>query len=141
MLTPQQVAEKWARNLQGSTQSIRDGVNGVTVAPTHVAAERLDAYQAGVLAALNSGKTRQAMLNSTLEDWKQKMLTNGINNISQGAANAKPKVTRFQTFWAPVAQQIKDSVKSMPKGGEANAKARSARAIEIAMANKYKSRG
>lgn len=141
MLTPQQWADKWSRNLSGSTQSIKDGVNAVTVSPAAAAADRIDAYQAGVMAAIASGKTVAAMRASPLELWKTKMLTNGLSNIAQGANAAKPKVVQFATFWAPVAQQISQQVKAMPKGGEANAKARANRAIEIAMANKYKGRG
>jgi hypothetical protein len=109
------VAQKWATNLGASTQSITDGINAVTVAPTAAAAAKKGAMLQRLTAAVNSGKWEKGLNRVSLTDWKTATITKGVQRIASGAQAAEPKMQAFMTQWLPVAQQISDQVKTMPK--------------------------
>lgn len=109
-------AQKWLRNYQGSTQSVKDGVNGVTEAPTAKAARNLDKAKAGYIDAVDSGRMGRALNAVSLEDWKRAMLNKGINRMSTGATEAVGKVEAFLSSWMPLMEQVSQQVKLMPSG-------------------------
>ena len=113
---PAAVAAKWSKNLAGSTDSIRAGVQAVTQAPTAKAASRLDAYQAGVAQAVASGKMARRLNAVTLGDWQQAMLNKGVSRVAAGATAAQPKMAAFMAKWLPYQDQLKQKLASMPRG-------------------------
>ncbi len=118
---PNSVARKWAQNLSASTESIREGVMGVTESPTAKAADAADRMVAGVQAAVQSGKYQRGLRAVSLEQWKQDMLDKGLSRIAGGAQNAQPKMAAFLTEFLPHVEQVQAKVNSMPKGSlEAN---------------------
>ena len=54
--TPAQIAQKWARDLAASTETIRQGVEAVSESPTSKAAARSAAYLRGVQQSVADGK-------------------------------------------------------------------------------------
>lgn len=113
---PAAVAAKWSKNLAGSTDSIRAGVQAVTVAPTQRAAQRLDAYLAGVQQAVASGKMARKLNAHSLADWQQSMLNKGVNRVAAGATAAVPKMQAFLAKWLPYQDQLKQKLANMPRG-------------------------
>lgn len=109
-----EVAQKWARNLGQATESIKNGVNRVTVAPQQQAAAAQDKYVAGVQAAVQSGKWQRGLQRSTLSDWKNGMLNKGMSRIASGATAAVPKMQSFMTQFLPFLDGVTQQVKAMP---------------------------
>lgn len=115
-LTPQQIAEKWSRNLGSATQSIREGIEAVTENPAAKAARRQDAYVAGVQRAVAEGKYAAGLNRVTLEMWKEAALTKGLNRIGPGATAAVGKFTQFMTEFMPHVQAGQRALQSLPRG-------------------------
>lgn len=110
------VAQKWNKNLTGSIDSIKAGVNGVTENPMEKAAANVDGMRAGINRALDSGKWQRSLRAKTTDDWRQAMLKKGVNRIADGARQAQPAMQKFMEQWLPYEQQLTDQLKSMPRG-------------------------
>lgn len=119
--TPQQAAQNWATNLSGATARIKAGVQAVTTAPTASAAAAIDRYQAGVIAAVQSGKTQRALQSVSLADWQNAMINKGVARIASGAQQAQPKVQAFLSQFLPYVQSGVQQLATLPRGDlEAN---------------------
>lgn len=129
MESPQDVAQRWAQNLGRATAKIQAKVNAVKVAPTAVAAQRLDKYLAKTQEAVTSGRMAQALNGSSLQYWQQQMLGKGMQRLSGGATAAVPKMTQFLTGWLPEMESLKARIASMPKNTIEDSVARAAEAI------------
>jgi len=112
--TATQVAEKWNRRLKGSTQDIEAGIQGVTTAPTQLAAGKLDKMRKNLVEAIDSGKVADGLNRVSLEEWKTKTLRKGVPRIAQGADEAQPKVQAFMGELLPHIETVKAQVDSMP---------------------------
>lgn len=110
------VADKWKRNYAASAESVRQGVMAVTVAPTELAARQADRALAGYREAIESGRWAANLRKVGLEDWKQSMLTTGLNRMASGATTGQPKMERFMNRWLPIMARASEQVKGMPKG-------------------------
>lgn len=111
---PQQVAKKWVSRLGVSQEEIRQGVQAVTVAPSTKAIQKKDKMVARWMEAVNSGKWERNLGKVTLEDWRQAMLTKGINRIGTGAAAAEGKFAAFMTDLLAYQSNLQNQVNSMP---------------------------
>lgn len=105
---PNASAAKWAANLQNATQTITDGVNGVTIAPGIAAARQKDVWAQNTVAAKDKWSSRVAGV--TLGSWQQSMIQKGIPRIAQGAVQAQPKVASFLTQLMPAIAQVKSTL-------------------------------
>lgn len=94
-VTAEEYAEKHARRLKASIQDIRSGVERVTESPTELAAAQQDKMLARLTEAVTSGKWARGLRAVSLADWKNKMLTKGVNNIAPGIDAAHNKVVDF----------------------------------------------
>jgi hypothetical protein len=131
--TAAQVAQKWSQNLTASTQSITNGVNAVTVAPTQLAAANVQGYIQGVQAAVASGKWQRNLNKVSLQDWKTAMTQKGISHIQTGATQAQPKV---QQVFGPLLDFIyntRDQINSSHPRGTLAANLARANAFATAM--------
>ena len=126
---PQQVAQKWARNLGAATQDITDGVNSVQTAPTQQAAAAKNTMLAKLTQSVNNGKWERGLARVSLQDWKTAMISKGVQRVASGAQSAEPKMAKFMSDFLPVAQQVSQQVKAMPKITIEDSIARSAAAI------------
>lgn len=124
-----QVAKKWASNLGASTTSITEGVNAVQTAPGQTAAARQQLMKAKLNAAIDSGKWASRVSSVPLGDWKQAMLTKGVQRVATGAQAAEGKMTKFMNELLPVAAAISAQVDSMPKNTIEDSVARAGAAI------------
>lgn len=116
MITPDQAAAKWQRNLAASGDSMRAGIQAVTQSPTEAAAAKQSDYLAGVQRAADSGKWARNLRAVSLDDWKTAMTTKALPRIATGAASGAKKQAAFMAQWLPYQQQLSDKVKNMPKG-------------------------
>lgn len=106
MLDAASMAAKWAERTgsQSAIQAYKDGVGRVTEAPTVKAAAKLDKYINGVNAALESGKTRAALLNSPLELYRRNAIEVGAGRITSGVKKGTPKMQAFTAQYVPFLQ-------------------------------------
>jgi hypothetical protein len=117
MKNPQAVAAKWSRNLQGSAESIRQGVQAVTEAPSQKAIRQQDVMVQNFTASVASGKWARNLGRVTLPEWQDKIINIGIPRITAGAAAAIPKMEGFLTQFLPYLDQGVNQLKAMPRGG------------------------
>lgn len=130
MLSSAAVAAKWVRNTSGAAEAMKAGVMAVTTAPTATAAQHLDRYQAGVMAAVSSGKMAAALNRVSLQDWQTSMTTKGISRVPMGVQAAQGKFQTFMDAWLPYQQGLQQRIASMPKGTLADSQARANFAIQ-----------
>lgn len=112
-VTPEQYAEKQARNLKAATPDIRRGVERVTVSPTAKAAEAQDKMLARLTEAVQSGKWAAGLRRVSLEDWKGKMLEKGVPRIAAGIDAAYDKVVAFASDLLPFQATLQGKIEGM----------------------------
>ena len=111
---PARVAEKWVRNLSGSTQEIRDGVSAVTESPMDKAADNAEKYRNRVNEAVDSGKFQARLRGVSLQDWKTATLDKGIGRIASGASAAQDDVQDFMAELIPFQERLQGEIDAMP---------------------------
>lgn len=138
MINVQQAVEKWQRNMMGSTETIKAGVQAVTESPTLKAAGQADRYVAGVQRAVAEGKWQAGLQSVTLQQWQQAVLGKGLQRLQSGVAAAKPKVAAFLGQFLPYVDNVAQQVRAMPKGGVENGIARATAMIRALSEFKYR---
>lgn len=101
--------------------------------PMEAAAAADDRFLASVRASVESGKRKNALLNTPLDKYKKGCAGKGAERLASGAREGVEKMRRAAQYWYPVMDQVSEEVGRMEKGGRANAKARSAKAIDLIM--------
>lgn len=106
MLDAATMVAKWAERTgsQSAINAYKEGVGRVTEAPTVKAAAKLDKYQAGIQAALDSGKTRDALMNSPVELYRNNAINVGAARIATGVKKGTPKMQAFAAAFVPFLQ-------------------------------------
>lgn len=112
-LTPVEAADKQVRNIKGSIEQIKAGINKVTENPCELAAAQSEKMLAKITEAITSGKWSASLRRVSLTDWKTAFLTKGVNRIGQGAEAAKPKLVRFYTEFFPYVDTVQAECKAM----------------------------
>jgi len=112
--TPAQVAAKWASRAQGATQALQDGINNVQTAPGALAASKQDKMLANLTASVLSGKWAANVSAITLQQWKDAMLTKGVQRYGAGVSAAQPKMQNFMSKLLPFQAAIQQQLQSMP---------------------------
>jgi len=113
-VTPEEYAEKQARNLKASTPDIRRGVERVTESPTAKAAAAEEKMIARLTESVRSGKWANGLQRVTLEEWKAKMLGKGVPRIAAGIDAAYDKVVAFASELLPFQSTLQNKVEGMP---------------------------
>lgn len=113
-LTPQEFQEKHARRLKASTADISRGIDRVTVAPTKLAADKIDKMKMHLDEAFASGKVKRSLLAVTLDEWKTKARDVGVGRISMGIDASAAKVVSFAEKLLPAIDAAQAKVKAMP---------------------------
>lgn len=120
----QAVAGKWAQNLGNASQSIRDGVNAVTIAPGQAAAAQAPRMLQRITEALQSGKWANAVSSVSLQQWQNAMLTNGLPNLANGVRKGQPKMQAHLTTFLPFLANVQQQVRAMPNVTQSDREAR-----------------
>lgn len=130
MKNASQVADKWSRNLAGSTESIRAGVQSVTTNPAEKAIAAKERYVQGVQRAAAEGKYERGLRKVSLQMWQESMINKGLSRIASGASAGKSKMVAFMDKWLPYEEQLKQKLASMPRGDLQQNIARMVAAVE-----------
>jgi hypothetical protein len=109
---PNEVASRWARNLAGSTDKIKSGVQSVTQSPGAKAAQNKAKYLAGI--QQNADKWARNVGSVSLADWQTAMNEKAISRIPQGAQAAENKMGAFFNQLLPYIDANVNTVRSMP---------------------------
>tara|TARA_Y100000310_G_C20486644_1_gene717182 strand:+ start:161 stop:580 length:420 start_codon:yes stop_codon:yes gene_type:complete len=113
-LTPEEVTQKQANRLKGATEDIRKGIERVTVSPTSQAAAKIGKMRANLLAKIDDGTVEKRLKAVSLDQWKQRAATTGVNRISEGIDNAHDKQVEFYGKLLPAQDAIKAKIAQMP---------------------------
>lgn len=124
--------EAWSSGYANSGAKLEAGVNRVTESPTVAAARQIGYYRQRVLAALDSGKTERALLNSPLSDWKSGMMAKTKAGLSSAAARGKGRYATFASSFYPAMAQASQAASQIDKSTMEGKLQRVATAIEAA---------
>lgn len=113
-LTPSEAQAKHARNLKGSLEDIRAGINRVTVAPGAKAAAKADKWQARISAEETKQKWARQVGKVSLQEWKDKAINKGVGRIPGGIDAAASKMTQFYSELFPFQESLQNQVDGMP---------------------------
>jgi hypothetical protein len=113
-LTAEEVAEKQITRLSAATEDVRRGVQRVTTAPGIKAAAKKDKMKARLNARIDDGTWGKNVAAVTLEEWKDKMSTKGVNRIPEGIRAAKSKQVEFYGKLLPAIDAAKGKISNMP---------------------------
>lgn len=113
-LTPEEYADKQARNLKNSLQDVRAGIQRVTVAPGRAAVAQQDKMRQNVLAALDSGLWAAKTSAVSLTDWQQAALTKGVDRIAVGIDAARDKQIQMAGRLLPAVDAAAAKARAMP---------------------------
>lgn len=113
-LTPEQFADKQARNLKNSTESIRIGIENVTESPMAKAVKQKDKMRQNFNLAMDNGKWERNTLAVDLPTWKAAVLDKGMGRIAAGIDGARDKVVKFAEQLIPFEDNLQKEIDKMP---------------------------
>jgi len=112
-ITAQQYAEKWARRTKAAVEDMRLGIQNVTVSPTELAAQKQEKMLSRLTESVQSGKWASGLRRVTLDDWKNKMLTIGVNRVATGVEANIAKAAAFAAEVIPHIEAGQAKIKAM----------------------------
>ena len=115
-LTPEQYADKQARNLKNSIPDVRAGIERVSSAPGQAAARAQQRMKDNLNKSIDDGRWARKVSGVTLEEWKQSALNKGVDRIASGIDQAHDKQVQMagRLLAAVDAEAAKSN--AMPKG-------------------------
>jgi hypothetical protein len=136
--TAQQAADNWAAgmaNPQAATK-YKQGISAYAGNPMQQAATpaALALYaQNTARAAQPGGRLVVGLNNADPNVWRQNALTIGAQRLASGGTKGKAKFTSAANRLSPIWAQMQSAAHAIPKGGLANAQARSNAALAVLM--------
>lgn len=124
MLNPQQGAEKWAQKAGAAVSDYKTGIAGVTQAPGQLAVQAQPQMLTNWNESVNSGRWAARTGAVTLQSWQAAAAGKGAQNYATGVAAGKSKMAAANAYYYPIAQAVKEGVKSIPRDGGAGSLAR-----------------
>jgi len=115
-LTPEEYAEKQSRNLKNSLPDIRMGIERVSQAPGQAAARAQARMKDNLNRAIDDGRWAAKVSGVTLEEWKNKALTKGVDRIGPGIDAAFQQQVQMAGRLLSAVDTVKGTVNTMPKG-------------------------
>ena len=113
-LTPQEIAEKWARRTKNAQPDYIKGVESVTKNPAEAAIAKQDKMVANWQESVTSGKWKRGMGRVTLESWKASAAGKGSQRLSAGIDAAGAKSLDFYAQLLPFQADLSAKVGKMP---------------------------
>jgi fructose-bisphosphate aldolase class 1 len=120
------VAAKWASRAGSATEDYRRGIQNTDVDPTERAIAALPYAQQRYVAAIQSGKTANALRRAGKAGWQQGALGKGVTNYATGVSQSQDK---FQSRIAGVLayeSNLQQQIRNMPNATLADRVARAA---------------
>lgn len=124
MLTPEQIAQKWAQNSAAAGPAIRAGVQAMREEdnPMAKAAARESHWAERCQDAARNNRFSRGCAAVRFSDWQRAMIDKGIPNHANGIAMGTPKMARFLQQFIPHIQR--GVAQLQPRGTPAMNKAR-----------------
>lgn len=113
-LTAAEAAQKHMRRLQGATEDIQRGIQGVTTAPGALAAKKQQKMIQRLTEKVNDGTWARNVAAVSLESWKSAALDKGVGRIASGIQAAQPKMEAFYSKLLPFQATIQSKINAMP---------------------------
>ena len=113
-MTGSEFAEKWARNIAGSTEYIRRGIESVTESPGQKAARKRDKWVARMTSKEVHDRWAKGVASVPLEEWKRRAIEIGLSRIPSGASAATSKMARFGEALLAYQEQGLAKINAMP---------------------------
>ena len=133
-------ADKWAKNYTNSGADFEAGIRALTESPMEKAIAQKEAMVAAWQEAISSGKWENALRSINFNDWKEKTIRLGKQRMAEGAREGKVNFQKFMEFWLPVVAQLKERLRSLPRGTAADNKARMNAAFDFFSEQDYRKR-
>ena len=115
-LTPEQYAEKQARNLKNSLPDIRSGIERVSTAPGASAAAAQSRMKDNLIRSIDDGRWAAKVRGVSLEEWKTAALTKGVDRIAQGIDQAHDKQVQMAGRLLAAVDSAAQKSNALPKG-------------------------
>ena len=115
-VTPEQYAEKQARNLKNSLPDIRMGIERVSSAPGQKAAAAQQRMKDNLNKSIDDGRWAKKVAGVSLEEWKTAALNKGVDRIASGIDSAHDKQVQMAGRLLAAVDQSASKVRAMPKG-------------------------
>ncbi len=115
-LTPEQYAEKQARNLKNSLPDIRMGIERVSTAPGVAAAAAQTRMKDNLNRSIDDGRWAAKVRGVTLEEWKNAALNKGVDRIAAGIDQAHDKQVQMAGRLLAAVDSSAAKANAMPKG-------------------------
>jgi len=115
-LTPEQYAEKQARNLKNSLPDIRAGIERVSTAPGVAAAAAQTRMKDNLNRSIDDGRWAAKVRGVTLEEWKNAALNKGVDRIAAGIDQAHDKQVQMAGRLLAAVDSSAAKSNAMPRG-------------------------
>lgn len=109
-----EVLAKWKAATSSAGNAYKAGVMAVTENPAAKAIQAIPKYQAGIQAAIDSGKLQRGLQRVTLQSWQQAAATTGATRLASGVQKGEQKMASFLQQFLPFQAAVTASVRSMP---------------------------
>jgi len=113
-LSPQEISNKWNRNMKNSVADIQRGIDGVSEAPGEKAAAKADKMLQNLTASVTSGKWAAQVAAVPLADWKTKTKEKVAQRLAGGVDGAMGKRQQFDQYLASTLNGVLPQVAAMP---------------------------
>jgi len=113
-VTPEEGAVKLIDRARAAAPHIADQVRKVTVAPTELAAQKIDKMQSNFNRAIADGKVERGLRRVGLADWQKAMVEKGVPRIVPGLEAAKSKIIEFNRQFYPHLERVQSEIATMP---------------------------
>lgn len=118
---PTKIADKWKRNAQSATESMKEGAAAVKEAPGLKAARKKEKYRQNTAASVDKWATNTAAV--PLAEWQDDYVTLGIPRYGQGVERGYNAAQAFHEQHQPFVEAVKAKLDSMddstPEGRKA----------------------
>ncbi len=113
-ITADQFGTNWKNGMTANVTKMQEGISRVQENPMEKAAAAVDKYQAGVNAAVASGRYQAGLMQVNLADWKAVTKQKIGERLSGGVTAAQPKMTKFGQYLIPTINAGLGAIKALP---------------------------
>lgn len=135
---PQDVLARWKKSMTASTGKMKEKIMALTSNPMQKAADKKDAYVAGIMEAAESGRWEDGLRSVDFNEWKRKTAEVGTQRVAAGVEAASSKMLNFLQQSLPYTEAVSKQVQAMPDGSLEDRIARAVAAMRKMSEFKYR---
>lgn len=107
-------SKNWKQGMDAAGPAYQRGIANCDVDPMERAANALEKAKTNYIQAIDSGKTARRLRETSKATWQQLASSKGASRLSTGANEALPKVNAKIARMAPLMDQLRATIDSMP---------------------------